>query len=576
MKGKSMRGVASKFALAALVGSTAATAQFNKDQPVPPAPAELIVRNARIYTPGGTVSSMAIAHGAIVAIGDDKAIAPHRAASSKTLDLGGKLVLPGLHDMHVHPTGAGLGQFSCQIPHGSSPDAILKVVIACVAKAKPGEWITGRAYQAESFGETPPHKSMLDKVAPNNPVIFNDISGHSSWANSLALKAGNITRATKNPAGGIIERDAKGEPTGVLRESAAQLVSSQIPGAGPERTAQALKWAVDTMLAQGITAFDDAGVSLSTAVAYATLSDRGQLKQRVRGCLWGRDPRVIADRNLYARPRFSPSCVKLMLDGVPTDGHTAAMVDAYEPLPHDHGHDEGREKGLLMIPQAELNALVTKYDAMGLTVKFHAAGDGAVRAGIDAIAAARKANGFSGNLHNVGHNSFVQMEDIRRARSVQAAFEFSPYIWFPSPIIVDIRKAVGEERMKRWIPVKDAIDAGALVVPGSDWNVVPSVNPWIAIETLVTRQVPGGGGEVLGAQERITLVEAIDLFTKNSARQMNHDQATGSLEKGKLADFVVVDRDIFAVPITDVHNTKVLMTFIDGEKVYDASGARVQ
>jgi predicted amidohydrolase YtcJ len=191
-----------------------------------------------------------------------------------------------------------------------------------------------------------------------------------------------------------------------------------------------------------------------------------------------------------------------------------------------------------------------------------------VRAGLNAIAHARKENGWSGAMHNVGHNSFVQMEDLRRGAEIGAAFEFSPYIWYPSPIIGDIRKAVGEERMKRWIPVKDALDVGAMVVPGSDWNVVPSVNPFIAIETLVTRQVPGGGGEVLGAQERITLEQAIDIFTRQSSRQMNFDHATGTLEKGKLADFIVLDRNIFTIPVTDIHNTKVLMTYIDGERVF--------
>jgi predicted amidohydrolase YtcJ len=272
----------------------------------------------------------------------------------------------------------------------------------------------------------------------------------------------------------------------------------------------------------------------------------------------------------YARPRFSPTCIKLMLDGVPTDGHTAAMVDPYVDGGHSEHDQTARERGLLMIPQEELNTLVTDLDRRGFTVKFHAAGDAAVHAGLNAIEAARDANGFSGQYHNVGHNSFVQMDDITRARDIFASFEFSPYIWYPSPIIGDIRKAVGEERMERWIPVKDALDAGALVVPGSDWSVVPSVNPWIAIETLVTRQVPGGGGEVLGAQERITLKQAIDVFTRQSAQQMNFGVATGTIEKGKLADIIVLDRNIFEVPITDVHNTKVLMTFIEGELVYQA------
>jgi predicted amidohydrolase YtcJ len=223
-----------------------------------------------------------------------------------------------------------------------------------------------------------------------------------------------------------------------------------------------------------------------------------------------------------------------------------------------------------MVPAEELQRRTIALDQAGLTVKFHAAGDAAVRAGIEAIAAARAVNPTGGNLHNVGHNSFVDPADIRRAVEVGVVFEFSPYIWFENPIIPDIRKAVGEERMERWIPVKDALDAGALVVPGSDWNVVPSVNPWIAIETLVTRLPPGGAGEPLGAAERITLEQAVDMFTRQAARSRNFDYATGTLEPGKLADFIVLDRDIFAVPIAEVHQTRVLMTYIGGEKVYDA------
>jgi predicted amidohydrolase YtcJ len=162
------------------------------------------------------------------------------------------------------------------------------------------------------------------------------------------------------------------------------------------------------------------------------------------------------------------------------------------------------------------------------------------------------------------------MSDIERARDLAATFEMSPYIWYPNPIIPDIAKAIGPERMKRWTPVKDAIDSGALVVPGSDWAVVPSVNPWIAIETLVTRQKPGGGGETLGAAEKITLEQAIRMFTVNGARQMGNSSRTGTLARGMLSDLVVLDRNPFKIPITDVHKTRVKMTVINGEVVYEA------
>jgi predicted amidohydrolase YtcJ len=554
---------------AALLVAAPALAQFNKPNPVPPVEADLILEDAQVYTPGGWARAVAIANGSIVAVGDEAAIAPHRAARTRVIDLDGKVVMPGLHDMHVHPMGAGLSQASCQIPHGSAAAAILAIVKGCAEQSQPGEWITGGGYDNDSFGDTPPTRQALDSVAPNNPVILRDISGHSGWANSAALRIAGIDRSTTDPENGIIERATNGEPTGVLREAAAALVSMQVPEPSVEEAAEALAWSMNNMMSFGITAYDDAGVSETGLRAYARLADDGRMKQRIRGCLWGRDATLIEKHMLYARENFSPSCVKIALDGVPTDGHTAAMVDPYEPLEHGEHDRTARERGLLMIPQGELDQLVTDLDARGFTVKFHAAGDAAVRAGLDAIQAARAANGPSGQYHNVGHNSFVQMSDIARARDLGAAFEFSPYIWYPSPIIGDIRKAVGEERMKRWIPVKDALDAGALVVPGSDWNVVPSVNPWIAIETLVTRQVPGGGGEVLGAQERITLEQAVDIFTRQSARQMNSGFATGTIEKGKLADLIVLDRNIFDIPITDVHNTQVVMTLIGGEVVHE-------
>ena len=558
-------GIAMVFGMA---GGIASAQMFNAPPPPPPVAADVILEGGKIYTPTGWATSLAIGKGVILAVGDAAAVQPHRGPRTQVIPLNGHTVLPGLHDMHVHPTGAGLSAMECQLPHGSSPKQILQITAGCVKVHKKGEWITGRAYEAASFGTTPPNKSMLDGVAPDNPVLYTDISGHSTWANSMALKLAGIAKDTPNPPNGIIERDNSGEATGLLRESASRLVGALVPPASREKSAKALKWALDTMLAQGITAFDDAFVFEPTAQAYADLADRGDLHQRVRGCLNYREEGLIARRSLYARDRFSPSCIKVVLDGVPTDSHTAAMLDEYVPMAGRN--DQGREKGLLMVPPEDLKSLLIRFDSMGMTVKFHAAGDAAVREGLDAITAAREAHGFSGLLHDVAHNSFVNMSDIRRARSIGAVFEFSPYIWFESPIIADIRKAVGNERMKRWIPVKDALDAGALVVPGSDWAVVPTVNPWVAIETLVTRQVPGGIGAPLGAAEQISLKQAIDLFTINSARQMYQADHLGSLERGKLADLVVIDRNIFEVPITTVHDTKVLFTYINGEVVYES------
>jgi predicted amidohydrolase YtcJ len=535
--------------------------------------ADLVLSHGEVYVPGGWAQALAVKDGVIIAVGDAAAMDQYQTAKTEVIDLNGAAVLPGLHDMHVHPMGSGLQKFQCRFEQGLPLQKVLDAIAGCVAKHTKGEWITGGQWDVASLGAMP-HRSHLDRIAPDNPVVLSDISGHSTWANSKALELANITRATPNPEGGVIERDNQGDATGVLRESAGWLLRGNVPPYSPEQNAEALAWSLANMLSEGITSLTDAGVNDVSMQAYATLADRGLLKQRVRGCImWrptpftaGQDaPDPVARRHHYARERFVPDCIKMVLDGVPTDGHTAAMVDPYA----DAGDMEAtRAKGILMVPQDALNKAVIDFDARGLTVKFHAAGDAAVRAGLDAIAAARRVNGFSGVLHDVGHNSFVQMSDIRRAKAIAATFEMSPYIWYPNPIIPDIAKAIGPERMQRWIPVKDAIDSGTLVVPGSDWAVVPSVNPWIAIETLVTRQQPGGGGEVLGAQERITLQQAIDLFTVNSAIQMGPRDKVGSIEPGMLADLIVLDRNIFRIPITEVHKTKVKLAVINGEIVY--------
>ena len=538
--------------------------------------ASLILTNGKICTESATEEAMAIGEqGIILAVGDVETVNRYKRPTTQVIDLAGDTVLPGLHDTHVHPSSGY--KRGCNFEQGSSLKKVQETVAECVRKKEEKEWITGGQWDADSLGGMPDRK-MLDKVSPDNPVLLRDISGHSTWANSLALKMSGIDKDTPDPKGGIIERDKAGHPTGVLREAASQLVRFIEKPPTPEESRVALEWALNEMLSYGITSLTDAAVSTSLAKTYTDLADSGKLKQRVRLCfMWSPDNKnadvMIAERNLYTRDRICPDCVKMFLDGVPTDSHTAAMLEPYEDTVKGR-EDEASRKGLLLVPSDILNEAVTHFDGMGLTVKFHAAGDAAVRQGLDAIEAARKNNGFSGQYHNTGHNSFVHMDDIRRAKNIAATFEMSPYIWYPNPIIADIARAIGPERMKRWTPVKDAIDGGGLVVPGSDWNVVPSVNPWIAIETLVTRQKPGGGGEILGENQRITLKQAIDLFTVNSAKQMGNGNRTGRIEPGLLADLVIIDRNPYEIPVTEVHKIKVRKTIINGEVVYNRKAGK--
>jgi predicted amidohydrolase YtcJ len=527
---------------------------------------DTILVNGNIRVADGWVEAMAIADGTILAMGDAATIRAASAQDTQIIDLAGRTVLPGLHDMHVHPTSGGMARMQCEVNPDAALEEALATVAGCVAGKQQGEWVTGRAYEPAALGVTPT-KEMLDQVSPDNPVMLTDVSLHSAWVNSAALRLAGIDASTPDPEGGIIERDSEGNLTGVLRESASQLVGRIVPPATREQTVQALGSAMDTILGFGITSFEDALVSADVARAYADLADSGRPLPYVRGCMIGRDQALIASRQLYARASFSPSCVKLIADGVPTDSHTAAMLEPYAGAGHERGDD--RDRGMLFVAPEELQQQLVRYDAMGLKVKVHAAGDAAVRQGLDAIAAAREANGMTGVLHDVSHNSFVAPEDLARAAEIDAVLEFSPYIWFDSPIVANVSQAVGPERMERWIPVREALDAGVFTVIGSDWNVVPSINPWLAMETLVTRRPPGvTDAAQIGAREAITLEEAFDLFTINAARQMYRADKVGTLEPGKQADLIIVDRNIFEVPIETVHATQVLATMLVGEFVH--------
>ncbi len=540
-------------------------------------PADLIMTNGHIKTPTGWVEAVAIRDGIITKVGKSKTISALAGADTKIIDLNGDTVLPGLHDSHVHVLFAGMEQFSCGLKPAASPEVIAATVKSCAAKKKTGEWLLGGNWVSAVFEPDQQNKIFLDAITPNNPVILSDESHHSVWVNSMALDLAGITRDTPNPLGGIIERDAAGNATGLLRETATDLVERLVPPATNEAKRAALILSTGQMLAYGITSFTDASLRTPNIGPLSELSKEGLIKQRVRGCIvWtpgtidgkSNGETLIENRAHYAQPRFATDCVKIFLDGVPTESHTGAMVEPYaDSTKGDHNRPE---KGILMVPQDLLEKTVTFYDSQGLNIKFHAAGDGAVRAALDAVAVARKANGFGGPSHHVGHSTFVHQDDMSRAADLQMTWEFSPYIWYPTPITKDIRKAVGDERMERWLPVREAIDTNVNVVVGSDWSVVPSVNPWLAMETLVTREKPGGSTETSGKRERISLEEALHIYTENAAKLMGHRDKVGSIEVGMYADIIITATNPFKMPITDLHNMKVKMTFINGEKVYEA------
>lgn len=537
---------------------------------------DMVFVNGTVLTPGGTAQAVAIAKGVIVAVGSVAEIEALPLDGAQRIDLGGRTLMPGLYDMHVHTYFAGRDKLSCRFAQGAKAKEIVAAVKACAARAKPGEWIMGGSWVGAVFKPGEQHRRLLDAAAPNNPVLLYDESLHSAWVNTRVLQITGIGRDTANPAGGVIDRDAKGEPTGVLRETASRDIEKFMPVVSEEDQARVIKAATDEMLSYGIVGFTDAAVRREMISGFSAYARSGGLKQYARGCIvWGpnsgNSEGLIAQRQTWSAGRLKFDCVKMFLDGVPLEGRTAAMLEPYVHSRDAHGGPGNT--GLKLIPEDVLFPALANFDRQGILVKFHAAGDGAVREAANAIAAARKANGYAGQHHEIGHNTFVDLAEVPRGRDLHFTWELSPYIWWPTPITsVDIAAAVGPERMKRLWPARDVIESGANVVIGSDWPVVPSVNPWIAFETLVTRQVPGATGEPINAGQRISREQALAVLTRNGAAEMGRLDQGGTIEPGKLADMIVLDRNPMTVAAGEIHKTRVLATYIAGEKVFAAEG----
>ena len=525
-------------------------------------PPTLIIHDAKVYTPSGWKEAVAVKGERIVATGANQQILALRGQRTRVIDLHGHALLPGLHDSHAHPLFGGAKLRECALAPGASARELLDTVAQCVSRARSGEWVIGGGWDMTGLS-APPTRQMLDRVAPDNPVILSDSSFHSRWINSRAMAAAGITRTTPNPDGGVIARDANGEATGIVSENATALVEAHIPQPDLALAIGDMKAALNIMLSQGITSFVDAFASEQAMQVYQALDRKNELKQRAIGCRRFDPDSVLTYEQLkYSGRRFAPDCIKLFLDGVPLTPRTASVLVPYVGLEHDPEH----AYGLLLWKQEQLNAFVTLADKAGFQIKMHAAGDGAVRQAVKAVQAARDANGYRGRMHSVAHVGWLGEGDADIARRAGAALEFSPDVWYTSPNNEVVRGVVGDERMNGWYPVREAIDAHTLVLAGSDWPVA-SVNPWLGMETLVTRKAPGNEGAALAPAHAITLREAFDIYTANAATYEGRRTAVGAIEVGLSADMIVTDRNPFEVPIGEVHNTKVVGVFIGGEEV---------
>lgn len=536
--------------------------------------ADAVFTNARIYTVDGGdswASAMAVTDGKIVAVGGDEEMIAHTGDGTSVHDMAGRMIMPGIHDTHIHPSDGGVGKtIECSFLTYVLDEA-LDALKACLADIPEGEWLRGGQWNDGLFvGTDKSPKAILDEIAPNHPVFLMDWSVHNAWVNSRALEMFGIDDDTPNPSGGVIVRHLEtGEATGILFDNAAYDYRRELPAYTLQQRSDALAWSIEQIASYGITTFKEALVTTANMEAYADLDAKNALPLNVKTSLtwkssWANsheDELALIDaRDNFATDRIDTNFAKIMLDGIPPT-YTAAMLEPY--LPSEAFGDEWL--GKLMFEPEQLRADVVELDGKGLTVKIHATGDRSARAALDAFEAARRANGDSGLIHEVSHAELIHPDDVPRFAELNVAAEMCPILWYPIPGL-DWEAWLGPER-KVW-PVRNLVESGALVIYGSDWPVVPTANPWPGIESMVTRTDPTGASEeTLWPEQSVDLATTIRIFTQNGAIANKAGDFSGSLEVGKDADFIVLDRNIFEVPITEVGETEVLMSVVGGREV---------
>ena len=545
--------------------------------------ADVILNRGSIYTVDDTrswASAVAIRQGKLIAIGNDLEIDSFRGPGTRIVNLRGRMALPGIIDVHNHHTRGGLADlYETNIRPTLSFDEVISVVRAHAGKTKPGDWISGGIWGSNILGRlySSSARVALDAASPEHPVMLRDDSHHSRWVNSRALEIMGVDAQTPNPPYGEIVRDPEnGEATGLLLEKASALAETALARTVEDaagRNISSTKRAVQILNSFGVTAYQDANTMLPYLQALSQLDAQGQLtawcvaslpahRPLMGGDIFGDE--LIAIRETFRSRHVRPDFVKIFMDGVPTT-RTASMIEPYTP-------DKlygccFRGEALVSIP--ELARWIAKCEKLGLSVKVHCAGDAAVRDTLDAIDVVRSFNG-PGRRHQIAHAGFIDPDDIPRFKELNVVANLSPIIWYPSPIIEAIKAAVPEGRANRYWPNRDLLEAGALMAAGSDWPVVSNPDPWLGIEGMVTRRNPEGGFPgALWPEQALDLAAVLEIYTKNSARATGLDRLTGSLEVGKSADLIVVDRNLFEILPEDIAEVKVLSTYFEGELVFE-------
>jgi predicted amidohydrolase YtcJ len=542
-------------------------------------PADLVLVGGAVRTmdPARTMAeAVAVRDGRIVAIGPTAEIDRLRGPRTRRIDLAGRTLLPSFHDAHVHPVMAGINLTRCPL-HDLAPEApVYLEAIRAYAQAKPHEpWVIGDGWYMSAFVGGTPTRQALDSVVPDRPAFFVNRDGHGAWVNSRALELAGIDRSSPDPISGRIEREPGGEPSGTLHEGAMEIVRRILPPTTTEDLADGLELAQAYLHRLGVTAWQDAWVTAEDHAAYRLMAERGKLTGRaIAGHWWERDQGgeqiedFVERRRVGTIGRLRSNTVKIMQDGV-AENYTAAMLQPYTAA---DGASTGN-RGISFVDPELLKGHVSRLDALGFQVHVHALGDRAVREALDAMAAARAANGPSDGRHHLAHLQVVDPADYGRFRELDVSANIQPYWACHDPQMVELTLPfLPPERAALQYPFRSLEAAGARLVGGSDWTV-STPNVMAEIEVAVNRISPEDrSAEPFRLDEALSLDSALGAFTNGGAWVNHLDTETGSIELGKLADLVVLDRDIDRMDPRRLGDTKVLLTLIEGLAVHEDPG----
>lgn len=527
--------------------------------------ADMIITNAKIWTGNPAqpyAEAMVVSGDTIIAVGSNRSAMKYRADSSTILDMDGKFITPGFIDSHVHFLQGGTNLASVQLRDASTPEEFIDRIKSFASGLTPGAWILGGDWDGKGW-ETLPEKEWIDSITPDNPVFVSRLDGHMALANSLAMKLAGVTRGVSDVNGGTIGRNSKGDVTGIFKDNAMDLVSRVIPPETEEEVDRALLAGTNYFASNGVTSVHgvDAG---AYADGLARLRDSGRLMTRVYAMApisrWKELAEKI-DKEGKGDNWISIGGVKGFVDGS-LGSHTAAFLEPYTDLATD--------SGLFVNSREDLYNWVLSSDRAGLQVSIHAIGDRAIRLLLDTYEMVEKENGDRDRRFRIEHSQHIAPSDIERYANLNVIASMQPY-----HAIDDGRWAeplIGPERVKTTYAFRTLLDTGAKLAFGSDWPVAPAT-PLEGIYAAVTRRtLDDKNPDGWVPEQKITVDEALRAYTRDAAYASFEEDIKGTLEPGKLADFVVLDHDLTTVDPVEIRNTRVLQTYVGGRKVYDAAG----